>query len=129
MLERDRIANSLRLPVAGLATAFALWLACPAPGQSPPPVQAAQFDPSDVYFQGYLATRAAEQLESAGDFIAALEKLQKATQLFGAIQKYYPAWKSAMVDGRTTKTTETLARVRPKADAQLQKNRNTVAEL
>jgi Flp pilus assembly protein TadD len=129
MLERDRIANTLRLPVAGLTAVLGLWLAFPAPGQSPPPVQSAQFDPSDVYFQGYLAARAAEQLESAGDFIAALEKLQKADQLFGAIRKYYPAWKSSMVEGRSGKTAETLARVQPKAAEQLQKNRNTVAEL
>ena len=124
-----RIANSLRLPVAGFAGSLGLWLAMPTYGQAPPPVQAAQFDPSDVYFQGYLATRAAEQLESAGDFIGALEKLKKASQLFGAVHQYYPAWKTAMVEGRTSKTTETLERIRPKADQQLRKNRNTVAEL
>ncbi|MEN9975825.1 MAG: hypothetical protein RLZZ282_1831, partial [Verrucomicrobiota bacterium] len=126
---RHRIATSLRLPVAGLAGALAIWLACPASAQAPPPVQSAQFDPSDVYFQGYLATRAADQLESAGDFIGAQEKLQKANQLFEAIRKYYPAWKSSMVTGRSDKTTESLARVSSNADAQLQKNRNTVAEL
>jgi tetratricopeptide (TPR) repeat protein len=125
----DRIANTLLAPVAGLAAALGLLLACPALGQSPPPLQSAQFDPSDVYFQGYLATRSAEQLETAGDFIGAVEKLQKASQLFETVRKYYPEWKAEMVGGRIGKTTETLARVGPQADAQLLKNRNTVAEL
>jgi len=125
----DRIANTLLAPVAGLATALGLLLAFPAFGQSPPPISSAQFDPSDVYFQGYLATRSAEQLETAGDFIGAMEKLQKASQLFETVRKYYPEWKAEMVGGRIGKTTETLARVGPQADAQLLKNRNTVAEL
>ena len=127
----DRIAYALRLPAAGLAASAGIWLAMPVCAQSPPqpPLQSAQFDPSDVYFQGYLAARAAEQLESAGDYIGALEKLQKANQLFGAVHQYYPAWKAAMVEGRQSKTTEMLERVRPKADEQLRKNRNTVAEL
>lgn len=125
----DWIAHTLRKPGAGLAGSLALWLALPAHGQSPPPAQAAQFDPSDVYFQGYLATRAAEQLEAANDFAGALDKLKKANQLFDAVRKYYPAWKPEMVGGRIGKTTEALGRVGPQADAQLQKNRNTVAEL
>ncbi len=125
----DRIANTLRMPVGGLAGSLVLWLAMPTLGQAPPPVSSAQFDPSDVYFQGYLATRAADDLESAGDFIGALKKLQKANQLFGAVRQYYPAWKAAMVSGRMEKTSETVARVRQLADAQLQKNQNAVAEL
>lgn len=125
----DRIVNSLRLTAVGLAAFGGILSVVPARGQTPPPAESAQFDPSDVYFQGYLATRAAEQLESAGDFIGALEKLQKAAQLFGAVRKFYPEWKSEMVRGRTDKTTETIGRVRPKADEQLLKNRNQVAEL
>ena len=125
----DWIAHTLRKPGTGLAGSLALLLAVPAHGQAPAPAQAAQFDPSDVYFQGYLATRAAEQLEAAQDFSGALDKLRKANQLFDAVRKYYPAWKPEMVGGRMGKTTEALGRVGPQADAQLQKNRNTVAEL
>ena len=115
--------------MAGLVGSLALGLAFPAAGQAAKPIPAAQFDPSDVYFQGYLATRAAEQLESAGDFIGALEKLERASQCFGAVRKFYPEWKAEMVGGRTEKTVETIGKVRPKADAQLRKNRNMVAEL
>jgi chromosome segregation ATPase len=128
----DRIANTLPMPLVGTAAALVLWLilpVLPVSAQAPPPAPSAQFDPSDVYFQGYLSTRAAEQLESSENFIAALEKLQKARQLFDAVHQYYPEWKPEMVGGRIEKTTETLKRVRQLADTQLQKNRNTVAEL
>lgn len=106
-----------------------LWLALPGHALAASPVPSAQFDPSDVYFQGYLAVRAAEKLEASGDFSGALDKLQSAGKAFDAVRKYYPAWKSAMVDGRCAKTTETLERIRPQAEAQINKNRNTVAEL
>ena len=125
----DRIANPLRLPLAGLACLVGCWLGMPAGTAAPAPLQAAQFDPSDVYFQGYLAVREAERLEASGDFIGAMEKLNSATKAFEAVHKYYPAWKSSMVDGRSAKTAESIERVRPQAEAQINKNRNTVAEL
>ena len=125
----DRIAHTLLLPLAGLGCSLGLWLGVPAHALAAAPVSAAQFDPSDVYFQGYLAVRAAEKLEAAGDFSGALEKLQSASKAFETVHKYYPAWKSSMVDGRCAKTTETLERIRPQAEAQINKNRNTVAEL
>jgi len=106
-----------------------IWLAMPVSTAAPAPLQSAQFDPSDVYFQGYLAVRAADQFEASGDFIGAMEKLTSATKAFDAVHKYYPAWQTVMVDGRTAKTAETLERVRPQAEAQINKNRNTVAEL
>jgi tetratricopeptide (TPR) repeat protein len=123
----DWIAHSPRGLLAALLGSLALALA--APGQTQPPAAPAQFDPSDVYFQGYLAVRAAEQLESAGDFAGALEKLEKANQLFDAVRTYHPEWKPAMVGGRREKTTETIGRVRPLAEEEMRKNRNAVAEL
>jgi tetratricopeptide (TPR) repeat protein len=125
----DRTGYSLCAPLAGLLGSMALWLAFPAAGQAPPPIAEAQFDPSDVYFQGYLNAREAEQRESTGDFIGALEKLQKASEMFNAVRKFHPDWKADMVGGRFGKTTEAIANVRPKAEAQMLKNRNTVAEL
>ncbi len=97
--------------------------------QAPLPPAPAQFDPSDVYFQGYLAVRAAEQLESAGDFIGALEKLEKASGLFRTVRMYHPDWKPEMVEGRSGKTTDSIGRVRPKAEEAMLKSRNAVAEL
>ena len=67
------------------ALALAWWLAAvPAMlcAQGPAPVAPAQFDPSDVYFQGYLACRSAEQLEAGGDFLGAQEKLEKAINVY-----------------------------------------------
>lgn len=124
------IVTIWRLPAARMAISACLWVTLPVAAQSPlPPPQSAQFDPSDVYFQGYLATRAAEQLEASGDFQGAMEKMQKATQLFDAVHQYFPAWKSEMVASRTSKNTEYVAKLFPKAEEQRAKKQNVVAEL
>ncbi len=109
---------------------FAL-LAGAAMAQSQAPVvgESAQFDPSDAYFQAYLSVRSSEELESRGDFAGAMEKLNRAQQLFGTIRKYYPEWKPEMLGTRSEKTSEAISRVSQKAQDQLDRNRNAVAEL
>lgn len=126
----DRIAKTLRLPTVRLAGSVLLSLAtAPAHAQAPPPISPAQFDPSDVYFQGYLSSRAAEQLEANGEFIAAAEKLENARKLFEAVRRYYPDWKPEMVTGRSAQTSEAEVRIHPKAEEQRKRNRSVVAEL
>ncbi len=128
MLKRNPRHPAGRLRGAGVL--LSVVLAVSAVAQSPPPpVAPARFDPSDVYFQGYLAVRSAEQLEETGDFIGALEKLERADQLFDTIRKFHPDWKPAMVTGRSDRTTETIGRVRPMAEQELLKRRNALAEL
>lgn len=125
-----RIAKTLRLPTVRLAGSAMLWFAlAPASAQTPPPISPAQFDPSDVYYQGFRLTRDAEQSEASGDFVAAAEKLEKARKLFEAIRRYYPDWKKDMVTGRSAQNSETELRIHPKAQEQRQKNRSVVAEL
>lgn len=98
-------------------------------GQFNKPLQQAQFDPSDVYFQGYLASRAAEKLEQAGDHKGALAKYERAKQMFETIQKFYPDWKPEMVKGRAGKTQTALARVQPGAQQARQQEQGAIAEL
>ncbi len=87
------------------------------------------FDPSDVYFQGYLAVRAAEQLEKDQDFVGALNKYQQATDLFGSVGKFYPDWKTDMVQNRRDLTAKALAGVQEKAGERIKKDRGVIAEL
>jgi hypothetical protein len=116
-----------RLP-AVLLTLAALWVTdLPAPAQAPP--AAAQFDPSDVYFQAYLAARSAEDLEKDENFSGALEKLEQAEKLLNSVTTYYPKWKAEVVAGRTAKTRDAITRVRPKAAEQRQKEQGVIAEL
>ncbi len=125
----DRNVKTLRLRAAALA-GFGCFLPFPlAFSQEAPPVLPAQFDPSDVYFQGFLASRAAETLEAEGDFAAAWEKLEQARKLFHSVRLYFPDWKPEMVTGRSEKTGESLARIRPKAEEQRLKEQTVVAEL
>lgn len=88
-----------------------------------------QFDPSDVYFQGYLAVRAAEQLEKDQDFVGALNKYQLASDLFGSVGKFYPDWKADMVKNRHDLTVKARAGVQEKAGEQLKKDHGVIAEL
>ncbi len=129
----DRIPKTLHRRAARLAGAAWLLAAVPASAQVPapasPPLSTAQFDPSDVYFQGYLATRAAEQLEAKGDFVAAAEKLKKARELFDTVHRHYPAWKPEMVAGRTAQNQEAQERLFSKAEEQRKKKQIVVAEL
>jgi len=88
-----------------------------------------QFDPSDVYFQAYLAVRAAEQLERDEDFVGSLKKYEQAAQLFGSVGKFYPDWKSGMVQNRRDLTGKAMGAVREKAGKQFQKDQGVIAEL
>lgn len=125
----NRIAKNSRLPAARAGVAAFLLASAPVFSQAPAPLSPAQFDPSDVYFQGYLSTRSAEQLEASGDFVGAAEKLKKARELFEAVHRYYPTWKPEMVTGRSKINSEAEVRVHPKAEEQRKKNQNAVAEL
>ncbi len=124
-------AKTLRSAIAVATLTLALGGLPRTHAQSPsrPPLAAANFDPSDVYFQGYLAARSAEKLENAHDYLGSLEKLQRANELFSTVRKYYPEWKPGMVSNRADKTIESIARVRPKAEQAAMENRNAVAEL
>ena len=124
------IANTLRRPTTWLTGLFLLvCVLAPALAEGAPPIQSAQFDPSDVYFQGFLAVRAAEQLEANEDFIGAQEKLEKARKLIDMVRRYYPDWKPEMVAGRSAKNAEAETQLFPKAQNQRRKNQNAVAEL
>ncbi|MEI6654553.1 MAG: tetratricopeptide repeat protein [Verrucomicrobiota bacterium] len=126
-----RAPQILRIPAVLLALAALNFAggggACLA--QAPPPVQTAQSDPSDVYFQAYLEIRAAEQLEKDLNCLEALAKLERAQKLLGSITTYYPKWKPEMVAGRVAKTRESVEQVRPKALSQRSKEQTVVAEL
>lgn len=87
------------------------------------------FDPSDVYFQGYLAVRAGEQLEKDEDFVGALNKYQQANELFSSVEKFYPDWKVDMVKNRKDLTIKALTGVQEKAGDRMKKDRGVIAEL
>ncbi len=123
------IAKTLRARATGLASAMLVLTPATGWAQAPPPIQPAQFDPSDVYFQGYLSARAAEQLEADGEFIEAADKLRKARESFAAVARFYPDWKPDMVKGRIAINSEAEIRVHPLAEEQRLQNRNAVAEL
>ena len=95
----------------------------------PTPVAPAHFDPSDVYYEAWRATTEAENLEQDGNPVAALARFQHAVKLLESIARYYPDWKPGMVGRSAEKNAEAVARVRPLAEEQLDKERAVMAEL
>ena len=80
-------------------------------GLIPPPVEPApeSNDPSELYFQGWLLSRDAGKLADEKKTAEALEKLDRARQLFDRVARDFPDWKPEMVKGRRAQTAETLA--------------------
>ncbi len=125
-----RIAKNPCVPSTRTLLALVLLGAAPLVSTAQPaPLAPAQFDPSDVYFQGYLATRKADELEKKQDYVGAAEKLKKAREMFAAVSRYYPDWKPDMVKGRSEINSEAEIRVHPLAEAQRKKDENVMAEL
>lgn len=89
----------------------------------------ANFDPSDVYFQGWLLSRDAESLEAEGKHVEALEKLQRAQTLFDSVAAYHPDWKPSMVKGRREKDQDRIGVLTPLAREENTRKNQAVAEL
>jgi hypothetical protein len=123
-----RIASLLRLPSLLALALVGLMSVLEVTAQNAPQ-QVPTFDPSEVYFQGYLSVRDAEKLEQANDFVGADDRLQRARKMLQSIQTYYPDWKADMVKGRMEKTEETIARIKPKADEIRFKKDKAIAEI
>jgi Flp pilus assembly protein TadD len=127
---RHRLAKALFLPAVCVALPASLLVTGRATAEATPgPITSANFDPSDVYFQGFLLTRSAEKLETSGDFAGAAEKHKKAAQLFDAVKRFFPTWKSEMVTGRCAQNLEAQSKIAPQAEEQRRKSKNLVAEL
>ena len=127
---RFGLAKNLFFPAAYMVLPTWLWMADAAYSQAAPsPLAPANFDPADVYFQGYMAKRDAQKLEEAGDFMGASEKLKVATKLIEGVRNYYPAWKPDMVKSGIAQNYENLTRLFPKTEEQRKKNKSVVAEL
>lgn len=97
----------------------------PRPAAQPAP----DFDPSDVYFQGWLLSKDAEKLRQEEKYVESLEKLRRAQQLFDTIARTFPQWKKDMVSGRRQKTLDAIASVAPEALKEKEKDQAVVAEL
>jgi hypothetical protein len=116
-----------------LACAFGIGLG-PLAAQEPGPLTPAKgapahFDPSDVYFQGWLLSRDAEKLQAEKKYPEALEKFNRARQLFDSVATYFPLWKPEMVSGRRQKTLDLIAAVGPQALQENEREAKAVAEL
>ena len=82
------------------------------------PEQLAQLDPKDIYFQAWLYTKDAEDLEKKEDYVGAFTKYKKARTLFDTVMVNYPRFKKDMVADRQKLTTDAMEAIHEKALAQ-----------
>ena len=87
------------------------------------------FDPSDVYFEGWLRYKEAKKLEEEKKYTDALEKYTQARKLFDSIATYFPTWKRDMVGNRRAILLEDIGKVGPLALRENEKKARAVAEL
>ncbi len=132
-MSRKPFRSTGRTGLLACALGAALWSG-PVTGQQPGPLTPtkdapANFDPSDVYFQGWLLSRDAEQLQAEKKFEESLDKFSRARQLFDSIATYFPLWKPEMVTGRRAQTADFIAAVGPEALKQRREKSTAVAEL
>ncbi|MCW1920933.1 tetratricopeptide repeat protein [Luteolibacter arcticus] len=127
---RFRFPNRAGLLACALGMAGLSATSQELPGPLTPSKDApANFDPSDVYFQGWLLSRDAEKLQAEKKHAEALEKLMRARELFGSVSSYYPLWKPDMVKGRKAKTQEIIDLVGPLALEENKRKNDKIAEL
>lgn len=110
----------------------------PAPAQQQPEIPLAplpdknvvpNFDPSDVYFQGWLTYKDGEKLQAEKKYAEALEKFQRSQKLFDSIATYFPTWRRDMVGGRRAKVIEVIGQVGPEALKEREQKDKAMAEV
>ena len=114
-MSRKPIRSAGRAGLLACALGAGLWCGVSS-GQQPGPMTPAKdapanFDPSDVYFQGWLLSRDAEKLQAEKKYEEALDKLTRARQLFDSVATYFPLWKPEMVKGRRDQTREAITAI------------------
>lgn len=97
----------------------------PAPKTDAP----ANFDPADVFLQGWMLSRDADRLQADKKYSEALDKLERARELFNNVATYYPMWKRDMVGNRRAMTQETIDTVAPQAIKEKEAEQREVAAL
>jgi len=70
----------------------------------------------DQYFRGYLLKNEAERLEKAGDLPGAVQKYREASQIIGEIARTHPDWQPEVVQYRLKKIEREILKLCAKAD-------------
>jgi len=79
------------------------------------------FEPSNVYFQAWLILREGEKSETAGKFLEAFNRYDKAKKLFDSVALYHPGFKADLVKTRQDSTAEAMGLIKDRALAEHQK--------
>ncbi|HUF63406.1 MAG TPA: tetratricopeptide repeat protein [Verrucomicrobiales bacterium] len=75
-------------------------------------LSAQKHDPQDIFFQGYLLARDADELDQRSDFAGAYRKLLQASEVFDSLAHNHPEWSPNMVNNRRRLTREAIQRLR-----------------
>ena len=76
-----------------------------------------KLDPSDIYFQAWMALRDADEFQEAEDYQKAFEATTRSKRLLDTVTLYHPQWKPHLVERKQNEAgprLETLANLLPK---------------
>lgn len=76
-----------------------------------------KLDPSDIYFQAWMALRDADEFQEAEDYQKAFEATTRSKRLLDTVTLYHPQWKPHLVERKQNEASprlETLANLLPK---------------
>lgn len=76
-------------------------------------------DPADIFFQAWLELKRAEKLEGEEKFNEAWQKYRQAANYYDILKRFHKEWKPHLVASRIESTQETIAKLEPKATAEL----------
>ncbi len=69
-------------------------------------------DPQDIYFQGYLVTKEALELDKRSDYAGAYRKLLQASDIFDSVARNHPEWNPTMVNWKQGDIRQNIRRIR-----------------
>ncbi|MBK1835427.1 tetratricopeptide repeat protein [Roseibacillus ishigakijimensis] len=87
----------------------------PLGGQESEPVDPSKLDPSDIYFQGWMALRDADDLQRDKKFELAMEATTRSKRLVDTVALYHPDWKPDLVERKQQEITAKLTALTPLA--------------
>ncbi|WP_411845257.1 tetratricopeptide repeat protein [Roseibacillus persicicus] len=72
-----------------------------------------KLDPSDIYFQGWMALRDADEYQKEEDYPKAFEAATRCKRLIDTVSLYHPQWKPHLIERKQKEAVSVLEKIAP----------------